>query len=198
MLQSYIRVSAIMTKWMFSSIFYIVAPFINKFLAIMSMLGFLASFMGLAIAMQSHQWLAFWVCIGTSVVCMALLLLMEAVEFIVEMNQIRFMMQPYEGSLMDRIRNTLLGFAWFVALSIASFYAFHLGNGLEAGAIGFVFFIGFGNLIGLGLVMKNGGERFSEMVSDFIYRVKASLTFKRKPAPAEIRNVVQMRFTKRG
>ena len=198
MLQAYIRVSAVMTKWMFSSIFYIVAPFINKFLFLMSRLGFLSSFIWLIVAVQTHQWRIFWVVIGASVISMALLLLLESVEFMVEMNQIGIMMQSYEGSLMVRIRNTIFGFAWFVALSIASFYAFHLMNELEAGAFGFLFFIGFGNLIGLGLVMKNGGERFSEMVSDFIYRVKASLTFKRKPAPAEIGNVVQMRFTKRG
>ena len=197
MLRAYIRVSAIMTRWMFSSIFYIVAPYINKFLSIMSTLGFLASFMGLIIAVQTHQWRIFWVCIGTSVICMALLLFMEAIEFTVGMNQIKFMMQPYEGSLFYRIRNTLLGFAWFVALSIGSFFAFHLMNELEAGAFGVLFFMVIGNLLGFGLMVKDGGEKASEMLADFFYRVKASLTFKRKPV-SNVGNVVQMRFTKRG
>ncbi len=195
MLRAYIRVSAIMTKWMFSSIFYIVAPFINKFLGLMAMFGFLGSFIWLAVAVQTHQWRIFWVCIGGSVFSMALLLFMEAIEFMVEMNQIRFMMQPYEGSLLVRIRNTLVGFAWFVALSVGSFYAFHLMNELEAGAIGIVLFMVIGNLLGFGMMMKDGGAKVSEMLADFFYRVKVSLTFKRKPVSG-IGNVVEMRFTK--
>ena len=197
MLRAYIRVSAIMTRWMFSSIFYIVAPYINKFLALMSTLGFLASFMGLIIAVQTHQWRIFWVCIGTSVICMALLLFMEAIEFMVVMNQVRFMIQPYEGSLLVRIRNTLLGFAWFVALSIGSFFAFHLMNELEAGTFGILFFMVIGNLLGFGLMMMDGGAQVSEMLGDFFDRIKASLTFKRKPV-SDVGNVVQMRLTKRG
>ena len=197
MLRAYIRVSAIMTKWMFSSIFYIVAPYINIFLEWMSRLGFLASFIWLVFAVQTHEWRIFWVCIGTSVICMALLLFMEAIEFTVGMNQIRFMMQPYEGSLLVRIRNTLLGFAWFVALSIGSFFAFHLMNELEAGAFGILFFMVIGNLLGFVLMMLDGGEKASEMLADSFYRVKASLTFKRKPVSGT-GNVVQMRLTKRG
>jgi hypothetical protein len=186
-----------MTKWMFSSIFYIVAPYINIFLEWMSKLGFLASFMGLIIAVQTHEWRIFWVCIGTSVICMALLLFMETIEFTVGMSQIRFMMQPYEGSLLVRIRNTLLGFAWFVALSVGSFFVFHLMNELEAGAFGILFFMVIGNLLGLGLMMKEGGAQVSEMLGDLFDRIKASLTFKRKPV-ADVANVVQMRLTKRG
>ncbi|MHB1098217.1 MAG: hypothetical protein ACYCZR_01565 [Burkholderiales bacterium] len=199
MLQAYIRVSAIMTKWMFSSIFCIVAPFINKVLALASGLSGIAAVITLFI-FWPHPFEArpFWILAGFSVSCMALLLFMEAIEFVVEMNQIKFMMQPYEGRLIDRIRNTLLGLAWFLALSIGSFYVFHLENGLEGGAIGFALFLGLGNLIGFGLMMKDGGAQVSDMLGDLFDRMKASLTLKRKPASAELGNVVQMRFTKRG
>lgn len=197
MLRAYIRVSAIMTRWMFSSIFYIVAPFINKILAFCSIGAFVASFLTLAVYVQTGHGREFWILIGFSVFSMSLLLFLEAIEFAVEMNQVRFMMQPYEGSLIDRIRNTFLGFAWFVALSIGSFFAFHLMNELEAGTFGILFFMVIGNLLGFGLMMMDGGAQVSEMLGDFFDRIKASLTFKRKPV-SDVGNVVQMRLTKRG
>lgn len=191
MVNAYIRVTWGIVKWLFFIILCFVGPpfrFVFAWLGGASLIVDVICLIGLDHPLHQR---GFWIPAISGLVFMAIAVGIEIGTEVVAWNRGMELGTPSQGTWVSRLRNMTAGVGWFSILALAAFYGFHLHNGFEAAGVGLGLFMGMGFVVGLVMLIYQGGASVFVHVGTVFGGWKARIS--RNTASIEVGNVVPFR-----